>query len=128
MLVESYGGKYPVCSFDRIMMRYGSTGWFMFDACPRCGFAYASNQQGDNIEDPEEVWKTILKNEKPFLKDRNLPVSIDGILQWMMQLPKPSEDRDTVFVYTEKDVEEYKKSNLYKERKRLFDREVVVFI
>jgi len=50
MLTESYGGKCPICGFDRILMRYGSTGYYQFDACPRCGFAYA--MAGDNKEEP----------------------------------------------------------------------------
>lgn len=127
MLIESWGGKCPVCGFDRILMRYGSTGYYHFDACPRCGFAYGTNRQDIEDIDPMKVWKAILKGERQFLKSKNLPISIDGIYRWVISFTSPPDkDRETIFVYDEKCVEEYKKSKLYKERSNKF-KEMVVF-
>lgn len=116
MIVDTYGGECPVCQFDRIFMRYGSHGWFQFDACPRCGFAYAVS--GDHIEITNliEFWKEMVMRHERILADEGLPVSIDGMFEWAKRLPPSNEERKTVFVYSEDDIAEYKESKLYKER------------
>jgi len=126
MLTETFGGECPVCGFDRVMMRFGSTGCYHFDACPKCGFAYGSDNQSFEYKDPLEVWRNMLEAERKFLRGRKLPVSIDGIYQWIMSLPNPDKDGiKTVFVYTDEDVAEYKKSKLYKKRIIKFKEKVV---
>ena len=117
MITETYGGCCPVCDFDRMMMRYGSHGWWQFDACPRCGFAYGSNgHQHDN--DPMEVWKAILESDGRYMKEiLKLPLTIDGVYQWMLNASKPDPDApNSVFTYTEDFLEKFKQSKLYKER------------
>jgi len=120
MITESYGGKCPVCGFTRILMRYGSFGYYQFDACPRCGFAYGTNHDTENTN-AKDVWKAILKADAKLLSDQGFPVTIEGMFEWVNSIvsPPPQTDRDTVFVYKKEDVEEYKKSKLYKERMRL---------
>jgi hypothetical protein len=127
MLTETWGGKCPVCGFDRILMRYGSTGYYQLDACPRCGFAYGTNMQDIVDTDPMEVWKAVLEAEQKFLKAKNLPKSIDGIYKWVMSFEGiPDKERDSTFLYTDEHIEKYKESNLYKSRMHRL-KEMVVF-
>lgn len=82
MLTDSYGGICPNCGYDRLLVRYGSQGYFQFDACPNCGFGY-----GHNSVDPEahdwDIWETELEMLKPVLEEKGLPVTIQGIMLYI---------------------------------------------
>jgi hypothetical protein len=100
MLTDSYGGICPNCGYDRMLVRYGSFGYFQFDACPNCAFAY-----GHNFHDPEEARDMeILEDEiellKSELKERNLPISLLGVMLYLETLPEIKEI-DQVFDYSE---------------------------
>lgn len=131
MLTKSYGGKCPVCGFDRILMRWGSTEHYQFDACPKCGFAYATN--GRDIEDKwVETWNKILKNDGDLLKEQGFPITIDGMYKWLTSIinPKLDKSRETVFAYSDKYIMKFKKSKFYKDRMKLLNKrdvEKVVF-
>jgi len=43
MLSEGIGGKCPCCSYNRMLQRSGSQGYYLLDGCPNCGFGYGSN-------------------------------------------------------------------------------------
>jgi len=107
-------------------MRYGSFGYYQLDACPRCGFAYGTNMQDIEDKNPLDVWKAILKADGQFLKDAGLPISINGMYEWVMSFTSPPDDRETVFKYNKAHLDRYKKSKLYKERIRK-SKEIVVF-
>ena len=98
MLTEDYNGTCPKCNFKRMSVRYGSDGYYQFDACSKCGFAYASNCQ-DIEEKDEKVWGTILEAEGHILKEKGLPVTREGYHKWIMSLPKPTENFGSVFVH-----------------------------
>jgi len=84
-------------------MMYGSHGWYQYDACPKCGFAYGSNCQNIEHKDPKEVWKVILDADKIILKHLGFPVTIKGIYQWMKSLPRPDpNERESVFIYDDR--------------------------
>ena len=51
-LVEgAVGGKCQCCGFNRCSLRYGSHGYYLYEACPKCGFAFSesTNEHGDTI-------------------------------------------------------------------------------
>lgn len=96
MLNDSYGGTCPNCGYDRLLVRYGSFGYFQRDACPNCGFYYGHNDYDAEVR--EEGWEGEIFDLKSELKKRNLPCSILGILLYIETLPKIDEI-DHVFEY-----------------------------
>jgi len=95
MITETYGGICPKCNYNRMMMRYGSFGYFHYDACPKCGFAYGTNSEGEYT--PEEVWEAILKADEIQLKRLGFPVTRHGLYLWMESLPPPPKGLSSVF-------------------------------
>jgi hypothetical protein len=97
MLNEGYVGICPNCGYDRMLVRYGSFGYFERDACPNCGFYY-----GHNSCDPEEVreegWNDEIEYLKEELEKRALPLSLLGIMLYIETLPDYKEI-DQVFQY-----------------------------
>jgi hypothetical protein len=89
MIIEGYNGICPKCGFDRMLVRYGSAGWFQYDACTKCGFAYGVNSEGEYTQD--EVWESLIHAHENLFKEKNLPVSREGIHQWILSLPDPGE-------------------------------------
>ena len=63
MLVEgAVGGKCQHCGFNRCSLRYGSHGYYLYEACPKCGFAFSesTNIHGDTIIHWNKiVWDSI---------------------------------------------------------------------
>lgn len=101
MLVESCGGTCPVCGFDQLLMRYGSWGYYMFDACAKCGFAYGANLCDDENWG-KEVWKLILHYSEDFLKSQGYPVTREGYYLFLIDHPvEQRESFETVFFYKE---------------------------
>jgi hypothetical protein len=43
MTVETISGKCPYCGYNKMVMRYGSMGWYRFEGCPNCEFGYGTN-------------------------------------------------------------------------------------
>ena len=97
MLTDSYGGICPNCGYDRMLVRYGSFGYFQRDACPNCGFAY-----GHNNHDPEirghEIWVAEIEFLKTELDEKSFPHSMLGIMLYIETLPDIDEI-DQVFDY-----------------------------
>lgn len=111
VVIETYGGTCPMCKYDRMLMRYGSMGWYQYDACPKCGFAYGTNHY-EGEDTPEEVWKAILEADKAYLKELGFPVTRQGIFEWIESLDPPTmRDRDTVFLYSDEEIEKYRRKN-----------------
>lgn len=85
MITEDYGGICPNCGYTRMCVRYGTSGWYQFDACPNCGFACG---YADGNEKPDfgwDVWKAVLEvdNFKP------LPSSMPAFKRFIDSLPTP---------------------------------------
>lgn len=50
MLTETLSGKCPCCSYDKMLQRYGSIGYYQMEGCPKCGFGYGTNHHdGDSF-------------------------------------------------------------------------------
>jgi ssDNA-binding Zn-finger/Zn-ribbon topoisomerase 1 len=102
MLTESYGGICPVCGYKRMMLRYGSSGWLHYDACPKCGFAFASNGYA---QDPplvgKDFWNAFFKAEGKAMKAMGFPLTLKGVHAWMETLPEPKGEPVSVFDWTE---------------------------
>ena len=47
MLTETISGKCPVCSYDKLRQRYGSSGYYMIDGCPSCGWGCGGDWGGE---------------------------------------------------------------------------------
>lgn len=58
MLTETLSGKCPCCSYDKLLQRYGSQGYYQVDGCPKCGFGYGSNHypESDDNKVGVEAW------------------------------------------------------------------------
>jgi hypothetical protein len=76
----------------------GGTGEYLFDACSKCGFAYATNFI-DPTDEGEAVWEIILEHFSATLRDEGYPVTREGYHQWIMSLPEPTDNFGSVFVY-----------------------------
>lgn len=105
MLTDSYGGICPNCGYDRMMVRYGSTYYFQFDACPNCCFAYGTNHFDPEARDME-VFDCILREMKQPLEEAGLPVTVDGIMRYLESLPDIDEI-ESVFDYSDFDWEKH---------------------
>lgn len=106
MITEGYGGTCPYCGYTKTLIRHGSHGWWQFDACPRCGFAYGANGYGD--EDwGMDVWTPIIGFWGDMLESKGLEKSITGIFLMIESWKEQSDDRKQVFQY--KDVKSDKK-------------------
>lgn len=102
---ESIGGECPICGFTRMFMRYGSSGWFQFDACPKCGFAYGENDKQFNAK---EVWESLIKEHKELLIKNKFPINRRGLYKLVMSFMPPFDtSRKTVFIYTKEYLEQF---------------------
>jgi hypothetical protein len=91
------------------MLRYGSSGYLHYDACPKCGFAFASNGYA---QDPslvgKEFWKVFFKTQKEILGELGVPLTLKGVHAWMETLPEPKDEPISVFDWTDGFLEEIK--------------------
>lgn len=99
MLTEGYNGVCSLCGYERMLIRYGSRGWLQYDACPRCKFCYGSNDVDE--WKGKELWKLIIESLKTELKEKALPLTVEGIFQLVESLEEPQETfaYGTVFDY-----------------------------
>lgn len=103
MLTEDYNGICPKCHFNRMLVRYGSDGYYQYDACSKCGFAYGTNHY-DMEDRDEEVWKVILGAEGDILEKKGLPRTREGYHAWILSMSEPEEalrGGGSVFVHKE---------------------------
>ena len=108
MLTDSYGGTCPNCGYTRMLVRYGSAGYFQRDACPNCYF-YCGHNGVDPEVTHEEGWETDLDALKPTLEQGGFPLSVLGILLYIESLPDLKEKEiKSVFDYTNFNWEELK--------------------
>jgi hypothetical protein len=72
MLTEgATGGKCHNCGYTRCELRYGSEGYFQYESCPKCGFAYGNYMGDKELVDVwnEEIWTEIEYITKRTRKD-----------------------------------------------------------
>jgi len=95
MLTESFGGECPNCHYDRMLMRYGSFGYCFYDACPNCGFAFATNQIDDDDDFSEgDFWLSMVN-----IETNDVQKALNEILLEIESHEKTHEERKSVFVY-----------------------------
>jgi len=103
MLIEDLG-TCPNCSYNRSLIRYGSQGYYKFDACPHCTFAFAHNDH-DTVEFGQEVWDTIIENYSKILENAGFEKSINGLKLYVETIELDSERTiEHVWVYSQKDL------------------------
>lgn len=116
MLTETLSGKCPNCNYNKLLQRYGSTGYFQLDACPKCGFAYGTNHY--DIESfGVEAWLgyftyilEIVTNKSNKELSKIKPTEIRRmIFEWAEKEERADDISSTIFVYSEKDVKNYAK-------------------
>ena len=107
MLTDSYGGTCPNCGYNRMLVRYGSAGYFQFDACPNCLFSCGSNGC-EPVSRDLDIWELELRALKKTLEEAGFPVTVQGIMLYIESLPDIDEI-ESVFDYTNFDCEEHDK-------------------
>ena len=55
------GGKCQNCGYDRCELRFGTGGWFQFEACPKCGFGFGNSMDDGGVKSywNKELWDII---------------------------------------------------------------------
>ena len=89
MIINGYNGICGICGYERMLIRYGSRGYLQYDACPKCKFAYGSNDEKE--WKGKELWKLIIESLKPELKKRALPLTVEGIFNLVESWEEPQE-------------------------------------
>ena len=82
---EGYGGTCPNCGYTKMLYRYGSSGWYQFDACPNCGFACGYGDGSKGAEVGWDVWQAVLKANGFEPIQRNMP----KLKEVIDRLPEP---------------------------------------
>lgn len=65
MSIQAFGGVCPCCNYERMFLRYGLEGYFQFEACPCCGFAFGKwselegNAWAAKTGINQEIWEAI---------------------------------------------------------------------
>jgi len=98
MLTEDYNGTCPKCGFDRMLVRYGSEGYYQYDACSKCGFAYGTNHYDGELKD-KEVWDGILDYMKGSIQNKGLPLTRGGVHKLILSWQDPGKRMKSVFKY-----------------------------
>lgn len=120
MLTETISGKCPICSYNKLRQRYGSSGYYLMDGCPSCGFGYGdSDMSEENTGVCIESWlcisivdlaykfseyiKESLDSDPKYIND-NCYDSIFGFAK--AELEKLSQDELRYLVYESHESEE----------------------
>lgn len=126
MLSETLSGKCPCCSYDKLLQRYGSSGYFHMDGCPNCGFGYGqgqgeevfgeeafldygvhiltSNHVRNDSQEEYDKWKNEL-SALSNLEKRKM------IFEWAEKQERCNDVENTVFKYSEEDVKKHLSTN-----------------
>lgn len=84
---EGYGAVCPECGFNRMLFRYGSIGWWIWDACTRCG--YGVSQNGEGCYGLKELWDSLISIHSVYLTEKNLPHTREGLHMLVMSWDEP---------------------------------------
>ena len=102
---ETYGGICPNCGYTKMMMRYGSHGWFLYDACQKCGFAYGTNWR-DPPKTGNELWKSLVEYDGAIAELKGFKKSRKGIFDMIESLPEILNERTSIFKWDDVPKEE----------------------
>lgn len=117
MLTETISGKCPCCNYNKLLQRYGSSGYYELDGCPKCGFGFGSNQY-DLESKGVEAWMeyglhivSCIKNID-FLELDNLTYyqKREMVFKTIDNLERCDDLETTVFEYSKEEIENYKKT------------------
>jgi hypothetical protein len=104
MLTEDYCGVCPKCRYDRMWVRYGSEGYFQYDACPNCGFAYGTCfREPDGLTEltTAEVWDLLTEHHHKTMQE---------ILEMTNSWPEPRERHPKSVFMHEEEIHDGKRS------------------
>jgi len=128
MLTETLSGKCPCCGYNKLFQRYGSIGYHQLDGCANCGFGYSSNHH-DNDDFGVEAWLPYARHVLSLMhvkpeSDEFYERSLEELnelpdedvrrmaFDWCEKQERCDDMEDTVFVYTNEDVEKHKSFGL----------------
>lgn len=114
MLTESYGGTCPNCGYDRLMVRYGSSGYAHHDICPNCCFGFCEysirSENGKGWEPAHVRDMELIEGEIYLLKEQikkiGGPLGHIGLLLYIESL-SDIDEIEHVFDYDNWDWEEH---------------------
>lgn len=128
MLVEGIGGNCPNCGYNKMFQRYGSSGFWDVDACPKCGFAFGYAQGNEKANYGDECWKIILQGLHPMLQKDGFSYTRKGVFKFVEKCCRNCQDktlnRANVFKYSKADV---KKIMRNVKNKKIYGKEKVLF-
>ena len=129
MLTETISGKCPCCGYDKLLQRYGSSGYYQLDGCPKCGFGYGTNyhnepsfgveawldygvhilsmqhlSENNNSQEEYDKWYNEI-NALPELEKRKL------VFELIDKLERCDDVGTTIFKYEEEDIQKYMAAN-----------------
>lgn len=100
--IETYGGSCPKCSHGMQQKFESAFSGFMFDACPWCGFIYATDVE-HHLND--FVWKEILNHfdvstkEEMIAKYELPPFTPDENKEFYPSIFSHVDEEDTLLIY-----------------------------
>lgn len=98
MLVESTG-ECPYCGHNTFV-RYGSSGYYVFDMCPNCGLGFGEN--GEPGKDSDEAFEVASEVISAIGDYADYP-SLSGLKRSAASENRKDEQRKAVFVYDGED-------------------------
>ena len=122
MLTETISGKCPCCGYDKLLQRYGSVGYLQMDGCPNCGFGYSTNHEEETFG--VDAWLPYAKHLLSCIELDNFESKLEYlnslsdlevrrlVFDWCQSQERCDDIDETIFEYTEKDVEDHRQLNL----------------
>lgn len=120
MTTETISGKCPCCGYEKMIMRYGSTGWYLFEGCPNCGFGYGTDHQ-DKESEHVDAWIAFAGH---YIESHSKPETIylissrereddlrRKIFQWAEKQERFNDVEATLFQYDNDYIEAYRQTN-----------------
>lgn len=124
MLTETISGKCPCCGYNKMLQRYGSTGYHQLDGCANCGFGYSTNHHdgedfgvaawlpyGKHIlslqyvePDTDEFYERSLEEFDKMSDEEARRMVFD----WCEKQERSDDVEETVFVYEGEDIQKHK--------------------
>ena len=120
MLTETLSGKCPCCNYNKMLQRYGSSGYYQLEGCPKCGFGYGTNHHETeesgpncwldyglhivsfNFQDSYQIYNNFCKLS--YYKKREL------IFKSIDKEERFDDISNTIFEYSKEEIETYRKS------------------
>jgi hypothetical protein len=146
MLTETLSGKCPYCGYDKLLQRYGSDGYYQMDGCPNCGFGYGSNHYDEQtfgvgawldygihilacVALPTEP---LAFNEEAYNKRKAELERLEEnevrrlVFEWAESEDRVDDVENTVFVYTQSDIDKWAATNPVVFKGKLFNMNIPI--